>query len=159
MSRPWVAILPLILAALLGAGACLVFQSLSSPKSDATHAHGGAGNAADYHQWMHAQLGISEEQDAALHPIEEDFEQKRNALTEQIRKANAELGHAMQKDKAKTPRVDAILVKIHEAQTAIQEETIRHFFDMKPHLTEAQFEKLLALMTDALHGTPHSHSD
>ena len=122
-------------------------------------AHREAGSAADYHQWLHAQLGISEEQNAALHPIEEDFEQKRNALTEQIREANAELGDAMQEDKAKTPRVEAILARIHAAQKAIQEETIHHFFEMKPHLTEAQFEKLLGLMTDALHGAPHSHPD
>ena len=158
MSRPWVAILPLIVAALLGAGACLVVQSLSSPEN-ATHAQGGAGSAADYHEWMHAQLGIAEEQDTALHPIEEDFEQKRSAWTEQIRDANAELGDAMQEDKAKTPRVEAILARIHDAQRAIQEETIRHFFEMKPHLTDEQFEKLLGLMTDALHGAPHSHPD
>lgn len=158
MSRPWVAILPLIVSALLGAGTCIVVQSLSSPENG-TDANGGVGSAADYHQWMHAQLGISEEQDAALHPIEEDFEQKRRAWTQRIREANVELGHAMQGDKAKTPRVNAILTKIHEAQRAIQEETIRHFFEMKPHLTDKQFEKLLGLMTDALHGAPHSHPD
>ncbi len=158
MRRPWLAFLPLILAALLGACACLFVQSLST-SGGSTHAHGGAGMVADYHEWMHAQLGISPEQDTALAPIEKDFEEKRALWKERIRKANAELGDAMQEDKAKTPRVEAILDRIHEGQKAIQEATILHFFEMKEHLTEEQFENLLGLMTDALRGVPHSHPD
>lgn len=162
MRSPWFALLALILAALMGAAASLISQALflqSATAMKGAHSHSGAGMVTDYHEWIHAQLEITPEQHQALEEIEETFKKRMSELDTQIRAANGALGDAMQADKARTKRVEGILTSIHGLQKELQEATIEHFFEMQPHLTEEQFEKLLTLMSEALHGVPHAHTD
>lgn len=122
-----------------------------------THAHHGAEGVGHYHEWIHAELGISVAQDAGLAEVEAVFAEQQEAIKLRIVAANAELGAAILEDKEKSPRVEAILGKIDAAHGELQAATIGHFFEMEAFLSDEQFEKLLGLMDGALKGAPHSH--
>lgn len=149
----------LVLAALVGAGACLIAQSLTPGGGGGGHAHShhGAGAVDHYHEWIHAELGVSAEQDAGLAEVEAAFAERQKALKARIVEANAKLGEAILEDKSMSARVEAILGEIDAAHRELQAETIEHFFEMKPFLSDGQFEKLLGLLDGALKGVPHSH--
>lgn len=108
----------------------------------------------DAHAWIHRQLGISPEQEAAIAAVEHRFAEKRRDLLERIRLANVELGQAMLAAKAPAPPVAAAIRKIHDAQAELQQATIDHVFEMRGALRPDQYDRLLHLTAHALHGTP-----
>jgi Spy/CpxP family protein refolding chaperone len=105
---------------------------------------------ADYHHWLHTQLGITAEQDKALDKEEERFAVQKKELVEMIRQENAELATVMLEDKNYSPRVEAAVEKIHHAQSELEKATLEHIFAMKPILSPEQFDKLLKLTSEAL---------
>lgn len=108
-------------------------------------------DAADYHLWVHQELKLTTEQENVLHAVEERFAEKRKHLTEIIRLANMELAEAITKDRVNSPRVEATVEKIHSAQGELQKATMEHVFEMQPHLSAEQYERLLNLTANALY--------
>lgn len=112
--------------------------------------------AVQTHAWIHTQLGITHEQDKALEPIEQRFEEKKKHYAELMRIANKELAQAILEDRADSPRVTAAVERIHQAMGELQNATLQHIFEMKPVLTPLQYDKLLQLTAEALSGAEHS---
>lgn len=109
---------------------------------------------ADTHAWIHRQLGITPEQEAAIESIEHRFAERRRDLTTRIQLANTELAQAILKTKAPSPQVADAIKKIHEAQAELQQATIDHVFEMRGALRPDQYDKLLDLTANALSGSP-----
>jgi Spy/CpxP family protein refolding chaperone len=111
--------------------------------------------AVETHAWIHTQLDITAEQDKALEPIEQRFDEKKKHYAELIRIANKELAQAILEDRADSPRVTAAVGRIHQAMGELQNATLQHIFEMKPVLTPQQYDKLLQLTAEALTGAEH----
>lgn len=131
----------LVLVAFVAASACWTTSRFL--KSDVVH-------PISDHRWLHAQLGITEEQDKELDKEEDRFALQRKDLVETIRQANAELATTMVHEREYSPQVQAAVEKVHHAQSALEEATLQHIFAMKPILTPSQFDKLLTLTSEAL---------
>jgi Spy/CpxP family protein refolding chaperone len=103
------------------------------------------------HQWIHAQLGFTAEQETQLEPIEKRFDEQKRHYGEMLRIANQELAQAIREDRAHSPRVTAAVAKIHQAQGELQNATLQHIFEMQPVLRPEQYEKLIQLTAEALY--------
>ncbi len=107
-----------------------------------------------YHDWIHGQLGISDEQDRRLEPVEHEFARRRDDLVRSIRAANEDLADALVTDKADSERVKAAVRKIHQAQGELQQAVLDHVFAMRPILTAKQYDRLIQHTADALRSAP-----
>ena len=108
----------------------------------------------DSHAWIHRELGIDAKQDKGLEAIEERYAQRRRELAEVIRLGNLELAQAILEDRGYSPRVTAIVEKIHRAQGELQKATLEHVFEMRSALRPEQYEKLLRATASALQSQP-----
>ncbi len=111
---------------------------------------------AEYHDWVHKQVRLTEEQDAMLHEMEGKFATKRDRLTNSIRESNRELAEALRKDKADSPRVREVINKIHQAQGELQSVVIQHVFEMKPLLSPEQYDRLIEFTAAVLSSASES---
>jgi len=107
-------------------------------------------DAADYHAWVHSELGLSAKQEVAMAPMEKRYEEKRRHLLEVIRLANLELSTALQEDRADSPRIRAALDRIQSAVEELQAATLEHVFEMREYLESAQYDRLIDLTSEAL---------
>ena len=137
----------LLTVVVVAATACFLTGRFLSRHQASGGGHADAGGA---HQWVHRELHLTPEQDAALHPIEEKYATRRGELTTAIRQANAELARAIREDRADSPKVAAAVDKIHQAQGELQKVTLEHVFEMRQALTPEQYDKLLNLTAGAL---------
>ncbi|MBA3849692.1 MAG: heavy metal resistance protein [Opitutus sp.] len=144
--KPWARnLLFLLSVAAIAAGAAAVtefWMRRSHPPEDA-------------HAWVHRQLEITPEQDRRIAEMEKSFAQRRAVLMRRLHEANEELANAILEDRATSPKVGAVVRRIHSAQAELQQITLDHVFEMRAALTPAQYDKLLRLTADAL--TRHSH--
>ncbi len=143
----WLLISTLCSAVLAGGTAWLV--------TDWTLHRHGEGHAHDHvkpdlHSWMHEHLNITPEQHGKLEPLEEEFEQARTKLQEEIRLADVELAKTIRDPKMTPAAMDAALERLNKAQGALQRATLEHFFAMKRYLRPAQADKLLEWTHDSL---------
>lgn len=106
--------------------------------------------SADFHDYIHAELGMTDAQEKRLLPSEKRYEETKRHLTEVIRQSNQELARAIQQERANSSRVQAAVKSIHEAQGQLQEETLEHIFEMKEVIEPAQYERLIDLTQQAL---------
>jgi Spy/CpxP family protein refolding chaperone len=103
------------------------------------------------HHWIHAQLGLTAQQETELVPIEKRFDEQKRHFGEMLRIANMELAQAIREDRSNSARVTAAVAKIHQAQGELQNATLQHIFEMKPVLKPEQYDKLIQLTADALY--------
>jgi len=134
-------ILLLVMVALVASAACWTTSRLM--RHSLVH-------SIDDHEWLHRQLGITESQDKELEKEEQRFAVQRQEITQTIDAANRELAAVMVKDRLYSPAVKEAVEKVHHAQSMLEEAILQHIFSMKPILTPAQFDKLLALTSEAL---------
>ncbi|MFN2508103.1 MAG: Spy/CpxP family protein refolding chaperone, partial [Chthoniobacterales bacterium] len=128
--------------------ACFLTERLMNRRQQMSH--------ADAHEWVHTQLGLTDEQEKQLAGIEQRYDEEKKNYGELIRLANMELAEALLSDKADSPRVKTAIAKIHEAQGNLQNATVRHVFEMKPVLTPEQYDRLLNLTANALYEVNHA---
>jgi Spy/CpxP family protein refolding chaperone len=131
----------LVVVAFVAVGACFVTFRFFVPLRV---------NSIPTHEWIHRQLNLTADQKIALQPIEEQFQQRKHELLDQIRSANKELAQVIKEDQVYSPRVSVAIEKIHRAQGELQEATLQHVFSMKATLTPEQYKKLLDLTAVAL---------
>lgn len=105
------------------------------------------------HEWMHRQLDLSPAQHAVLAPLESAYETDRVRLREAITAIGAELAVAM-RDDAPEATVFEIQHRLHAAQGALQEATLKHFIAMRRQLTERQAREFALWTHDSLLLTP-----
>ncbi|MDF1815263.1 MAG: periplasmic heavy metal sensor [Verrucomicrobiales bacterium] len=117
------------------------------------HHHHSHAQEADFHQWIHDNLNLTEEQSRILHPIEDVFENNRKTHRNEILRAGRELAEAIGQSPADEGALDQALQKLHRAQGELQKATLQHFLEMKDHLTDEQGQKLIQWTRDSiLHG-------
>ena len=102
------------------------------------------------HLWMHEHLEITPEQDVVLDPFEQAYEKERQQHRAEIRAAGLELAAAVQSAPGESPAVTSALTRLSQAQSALQQATLKHFFQMKAHLRPDQQTKLLQWTHDSL---------
>ena len=108
----------------------------------------------NYHYWIHSQLSLSSKQESELERIEAKFAGRRDELIASIREANQELAEALLSDKGDSERVKAAVQKIHRAQGELQQAVLDHVFDMRPVLSQEQYDRLIQLTAHALRDAP-----
>lgn len=126
------------------------------PRAEAgsnTAAH--KGMPPSLHDWMHQQLDISPAQHTTLDTLESSYEAGRVHLRQVIRQLGSELAAGI-RDSASDAVIMAAQEKLHAAQGELQQATLRHFIEMKQHLTPAQAEKLAAWTHDSILQQPGS---
>lgn len=109
-----------------------------SQKHQHVHGHGGEDSEAAFHAWMHANLGLSAEQEAAMAPQEEAYEAERRRLRAEIKEAGLALALRVREAEGFDAEMRAALERLNWAQRRLQEATLVHFFEMKAHLDERQ---------------------
>jgi Spy/CpxP family protein refolding chaperone len=107
-------------------------------------------HAVNNHEWIHKQLDLTQDEQKALEPVEQKFQEQKVKAVEAIRLANKELADAIRQDQTDSPGVAAAVEKIHRAQGELQKATLEHVFEMKRVLTPQHYQKLLILTTDEL---------
>jgi Spy/CpxP family protein refolding chaperone len=143
MKRPFLFwICTFVLVSALAALSALIALHLSMPIRNQP--------AQDYHGWIHAELGLSDEQERHMTLLERRFEELERHLQEVIRLANRELADAIYSDRDTSGRVEAAVARIHTAHGELQRATLAHIFEMKPYLTPEQYDRLIELTAMAL---------
>ncbi|WP_183934423.1 periplasmic heavy metal sensor [Sphingomicrobium lutaoense] len=99
---------------------------------------GSADERPSIHDFLHDELTLTPEQDAALDRVEEDFAAERQRLEEELRRANARLARAMEEEHRYGPKVSAAIDDVHGAMGELQKATMRHIFAMRELLDEEQ---------------------
>jgi Spy/CpxP family protein refolding chaperone len=105
---------------------------------------------ARFHEWVHANLNLTEAQHATLDLTEEAFAARRQALRETMKSANNALREAITRDRGDSPSVHQALDQLSSAQAALQRETLAHLFKMASQLQPAERDKLIQWTHDSL---------
>lgn len=117
-----------------------------SAMSDHHHSHAAASSAdggETFHDWLHAQLEITPEQETRLAPIEIAYADQRKELLQRIQLAGQDLSTALARTPVGSDALNEALAAIHDAQGELQRVTIEHFLKMKEHLSPEQSQQLL----------------
>lgn len=117
---------------------------------DHGHADHGKGTERDFHQWIHDNLEITEEQHSVLEPFEKAYELDRTRLHMEVTDAGRELADAVRGGQRNSPEINMALSRLNTAQASLQRATLDHFFSMKEHLDPDQAEKLLQWTHDSI---------
>lgn len=134
------------------AAAALTAWAVTSrvPRPDGNSAASKTASAGlSLHEWMHQHLEITNSQHAILDPLETAYEQERVRLRQHIRQLGSELALAI-RDASPAPQILSTQEKLNTAQGQLQQATLRHFIEMKQHLTPAQAQKLAAWTHDSI---------
>ena len=110
----------------------------------------GAPGLVSEHIQIHQKLGLTQEQEKRLEPIEQRFAQQKEELLRSIRQANGQLAKAIRDDKSNSSEITTAVAAIHAAQGELQKITLDHVFEMKAVLQPEQYQKLLDLTAQAL---------
>jgi Spy/CpxP family protein refolding chaperone len=102
------------------------------------------------HDWIHLELGLTADQEAALLPIESSYAERRDRLERALREANGALADAILADGRDSEGVHRAIEEIHSRMGDLQKETIGHVFEMRAVLTADQYDRLIALTAAAL---------
>jgi len=116
-----------------------------------------AEESADFHLWLHRNLGLSEEQETRLLPVERHFENERRRQRREVEEAGRRLAEAIRSQgQADSPEIAEAHEALLRAQAQLQRLTLDHFFAMKEHLDPEQRGRLLDWTHDSLlHGRSH----
>jgi Spy/CpxP family protein refolding chaperone len=107
-----------------------------------------------FHDWLHEQLAITPEQEKNLAPIERSYGQSRAKLLARVESGGVRLAEVLGSSPVDQSEIDAALSEIQSAQGSLQTATIRHFLEMKDHLTPEQADKLLQWTRESI---AHEH--
>ncbi len=102
------------------------------------------------HDWIHSQLELTGEQEAALAPVERGYREQRDTLERALHDANVALADAILADGKDSVRVHEAIEEIHSRMGDLQKVTIGHVFSMRGILTPDQYDRLLHLTAEAL---------
>ncbi len=128
--------------------ALAVNRRASLPAGDSPASAHGASELS-LHEWMHQHLEVSAAQHTVLDPHETAYETERVRLRQIIRQLGNDLAIAI-RDSAPASAILASQEKLNAAQGQLQQATLKHFIEMKQHLTPAQAEKLAAWTHDSI---------
>jgi Spy/CpxP family protein refolding chaperone len=105
------------------------------------------------HEWLHAQLDLTDEQLEALEKIETTFAVKETPLRAAFTEANRDLAIVIREEGAYTPKVSAAVENVHRQMGELQKISIAHLFEMTTVLEPEQKNKLMHYAEMALTDT------
>lgn len=132
--------LTLLLALVAGAGGALMSVWVQD----------GARNQPALHDRLHDELDLTDAQERSHEAEEAAFADRKRALEQRIRAANADLAAAIRATGRNGPEVQRAIDRVHQALGDHQKETVAHLFRMRAVLTPAQAERFDAIVADAL---------
>lgn len=110
--------------------------------------------AADVHNLLHHQLGLSPEQEKKIAAIESKFALDRKDLDMQMRAANLELARALETERAYGDAAKTAISHFHDAMAKLQELTVVHILEMRAVLTPEQADTFDKTIRTALSADP-----
>ena len=110
--------------------------------------------AADVHNILHHQLGLSPEQEKKIAAIESKFALDRKDLDMQMRAANLELARALESEHAYGDAAKTAISHFHEAMAKLQELTVVHILEMRAVLNPEQADTIDKTVRQALSADP-----
>ncbi len=102
------------------------------------------------HQGLHQALGLTDDEAAAIDTFENTYHQKKDALTQEFEARVAALRQLLVEQDQYSPDVNTAIHRLHEVHGALQELSIRHYYDMLSVLPPEKQEKLRQLAVKAL---------
>ena len=106
------------------------------------------------HDWLHAQLDLTDEQLVALERIEAEFAVKEAPLRDAFAADNRDLATVIREEGAYTPKVSIAVENVHQQMGELQKLSIAHLFEMTTVLEPEQKKKLMHYAEMALTETP-----
>jgi Spy/CpxP family protein refolding chaperone len=106
------------------------------------------------HEFVHEQLELNPEQETLLDELEERHALENAQLEMEVRRANAELAAAMDKEHEYGPEVSAAIDQVHASMGELQKATIRHVFAMRSILDPQQQREFDQQVSRSLTGSP-----
>ncbi|MBY0511822.1 MAG: periplasmic heavy metal sensor [Rhodospirillaceae bacterium] len=110
--------------------------------------------AADVHDILHHQLGLSPEQETKIAVIESKFAVDRKDLYMRMRAANLELAQALESERTYGDAAKTAISHFHEAMAKLQELTVVHILEMRAVLTPEQADTFDKTVRQALSADP-----
>ena len=110
--------------------------------------------AADVHDILHHQLGLSPDQEKKIAALETKFALDRKELDVQMRAANLELARALETERTYDDAAKMAISHFHEAMAKLQELTIVHILEMRAVLTPEQADTFDKTVRQALSADP-----
>jgi Spy/CpxP family protein refolding chaperone len=99
---------------------------------------------------LHNELNLTAEQDQRIEALESEFAIRRKVLEDEMRAANRDLAAAIQNDHVYGPRAQSAIERFHAAESALQEETVKHVLSMRTVLTPEQITRFDEAISAAL---------
>ena len=99
---------------------------------------------------LHSELNLSPEQDRRIEAMEAQFSARREALENEMRGANRDLAAAIAAEPVYGPRIQSAIERFHAAESALEEETIKHVLAMRTVLTPEQIARFDEAISAAL---------
>ncbi|MBK1833504.1 periplasmic heavy metal sensor [Roseibacillus ishigakijimensis] len=123
-------------------------------KPPMVHHHLPGEEEPDFHHWLHHELRLSPEQEAAMAPQEKAYHRQQEDIRQQLTRANEELAHVILLADAPDREVESALTEVNRLQGELQALTLDHFFAMKEHLDADQARSLLQWVHNSI---SHEH--
>ncbi|MDQ8180524.1 periplasmic heavy metal sensor [Pelagicoccus sp. SDUM812005] len=102
------------------------------------------------HHWLHQELALNPEEIALVDGFEPDYRRDRAKLLADFNGQIAKLRELLVSQDRFSPEVNAAIHELHGVHAALQELSIRHYYDMMSVLPPEKKEKLRKLAVEAL---------
>ena len=106
------------------------------------------------HDFVHEQLELTADQDDRLDRLEERYAIENAQLELAVRRANAGLAAAMDREHEYGPGVSAAIDQVHISLGELQKSTVRHVFAMREILDDNQQREFDRQVARSLTGSP-----
>lgn len=110
----------------------------------------------DFHQWLHTNLELNDEQKQALAPLEQRFEVAHTRLEEELDTISTRLAHALGDPAMQVEDLRPFMEKRHAIQNQLQELMVDHLIEKRDLLTVDQRERYREWIHRSI---PHHHED
>lgn len=101
-------------------------------------------------EFLHHELDLTADQEQRIEAMESEFATRREAFEDEMRAANRDLAAAIEADHVYGPRAQSAIERFHGAESALQEETIKHVFAMRTVLMPEQVTRFDEAVVTAL---------
>jgi Spy/CpxP family protein refolding chaperone len=99
---------------------------------------------------LHTELDLTEDQEQRIHVMEDEFAARRETLENEMRAANRDLAVAIAAEHVYGAQAQSAIARFHAAESALQEETIKHILAMRTVLTPEQMSRFDDAISQAL---------
>lgn len=102
------------------------------------------------HQWLHEQLGLTEQEMTAIDAFEDPYRAERQRLQTALDERIEAIAKLLQEHDAFAPEINAAIHDLHVVHAELQQLAIEHYFEMLSVLPPEKQDKLRALAVEAL---------